>query len=407
MEAVTFFENYLPLLSSLVAFVVAYRVMPVIIDVSHMKRLFDDPTNARKLHMSSIPNLGGVGIYAAVCTAFLLSGYALQPWSPYLFAGLTILFFSGIKDDILVISPYKKLLLQVVAIIALMGGSNLVITDMGGMFGLHEIPLWAGVTLTFFTMVVVLNAYNLIDGIDGLAGGIGIIASSFFAWWFWEIGMIPHAVLALTLVGALAAFMRYNYQPASIFMGDTGSQIVGFLLAFFAVSFVSSGVAASSVVPFKNAVPVLVLSVLIVPLYDTLRVFLIRLWRGKSPFSADRLHVHHQLIDMGFSHRGSCNILYAFNAAVIGLTMLLSGMEVNLLFGIVLLTTVVLFPTVQIKRKSLRFMGLEMPTKKQIKVLEMKYGMSPKTVGNEQNGHSFSFEDEEIQSEEELEELAV
>lgn len=404
METEIALVNYLPLLAAIGAFVIAYVAIPVIIDVSHMKHLFDDPTSARKMHMGSIPNLGGVGIFTSVSIAFALSGYALQPWAPYLFAGLWMLFFSGIKDDILVIDAFKKLLVQIAAVVALMWGGDLIITNMGGVFGVHEIPLWAGVGLTLFTMIVVLNAYNLIDGIDGLAGGVGIIASSFFAWWFWEVGMMSQAVLALTLIGALAAFMRYNFQPASIFMGDTGSQIVGYLLAFLAVSFVQTGVTAEVVVPFQNAVPVLVLSALIVPLYDTLRVFLIRVWRGKSPFSPDRLHVHHQLVDMGFSHRASCYIIYSFNLVILGLTFLLADMEVNLLFATILASSVVLFPTVQIKRKMLDMVGIDTPSKREIQVLEMKYGMPPKTVGK---GATNGYRASEEEAEERLEELAV
>jgi len=149
------------------------------------------------------------------------------------------------------------------------------------------------------------------------------------------------------------------------------------------------GVTATVAVPFRNEVPVLILSVLIVPLYDTLRVFLIRIFNGKSPFRPDRLHVHHQLVDMGFSHRASCYIIFGFNLGIIALTTALAGTEVNLLFGIVLLTTVALFPTLGIKRKLLNVLGLEMPSRRQIQVLEMKYGMPPKTVGKKHtNGHS-------------------
>jgi UDP-N-acetylmuramyl pentapeptide phosphotransferase/UDP-N-acetylglucosamine-1-phosphate transferase len=380
--------NYMPILAVIGAFIVSYFFIPVIIEVSNLKRLFDKPTNERKLHESSVPNLGGVAIFGAVFIIFALSGHALQPWSPYLAAGLTILFFSGIKDDILVIGADKKLLLQVIAIVVLMGGGDLVITDLGGVFGLHGIPFEAGVGLTLFTMVVVINAYNLVDGVDGLAGGIGIIASAFFGWWFWEVGMMSHAVLACIQTGALLAFLRYNFEPASIFMGDTGSQIVGYLLAFFAVSFVQTGVTASQPVPFQNEVPVLVISVLIVPLYDTLRVFCVRLYQGKSPFSADRLHVHHQLIDLGFSHRTCCYIIYTLNVAMIALTMSLAGTEVNMLLGIVLLTSVIVFPTVNVKRQVFESVGFDIPSRREIKVLEMKYGIPPKMVENKKNGHS-------------------
>ena len=389
MEWAPFISDITPFLGGIGAFVLGYVLTPVIIDVSHEKNLFDDPSDERKLHTTTVPNLGGISIFAAVFLVFTLSGYALQPWSPYLAAGLTILFFSGIKDDILVIDPVKKLMLQMLAVGALIAGGDLVITNLGGVFGFHEISYGAGAALTFFTMIVVLNAYNLIDGIDGLAGGIGIIASAFFGWWFWEAGMMSHAILSFILTGSLIAFMIYNFQPASIFMGDTGSQIVGYLLAFLSVSFVKTGVAAGPGVYFSDIVPVLVLSVLIVPLYDTLRVFIMRAFNGESPFTADRRHVHHQLIDMGFSHRASCYILYAYNLLIIGLTLLLAQLEINVLLAAVLGITTLLFPTVQLKRKLLSAMGIRMPSRRQIQVLELKYGMPPKRYTNfNDNDHS-------------------
>jgi len=395
METEIINQGYIPLLSLIGSFVIAYIMIPTIIDVSHAKHLFDDPSDDRKLHMSAIPNLGGVAIFAGIIVTLALSGYALHQWSPYLLAGLLILFFSGIKDDLLVISPFKKLLLQVAAVVIIMGGGNVIITNLGGMFGFYQIPLWAGAMLTLFTMIVVVNAYNLIDGIDGLAAGIGIIASLFFGWWFWQVGMKALMVLSFATMGALLAFLRYNFQPASIFMGDTGSQIIGYLLAFLAVMFVKTGVAPGVAVPFKNEVPVLILSVLIVPLYDTLRVFLIRALSGHSPFHPDRLHVHHQLIDMGFSHRATCYIIYGFNIGIIALTTVLAGMDVNLLLGIVLLTTVALFPTFKIKRKILGVLGIRMPSRRQIQILEMKYGTRPKKDSSKcRNGQSRGREEE-------------
>jgi predicted Kef-type K+ transport protein len=182
-------------------------------------------------------------------------------------------------------------------------------------------------------------------------------------------------------------------------MGDTGSQIVGYVLAFLAVSFVNIGVTATNTVPFQNAIPVLVLSVLIVPLYDTLRVFIVRVFNGRSPFSADRRHVHHQLIDLGFSHRGACFLLYGYTFGILGLTILLSDIEVNLLLGTVLLTTVLIFPTVHLKRKLVEALGFEMPSNRQVKVFEMKFGIPPrqkKTVGRDGNSSDEEQEREHV-----------
>jgi UDP-N-acetylmuramyl pentapeptide phosphotransferase/UDP-N-acetylglucosamine-1-phosphate transferase len=243
------------------------------------------------------------------------------------------------------------------------GPGGLVLSNLGGVFGEHHIPHWAGILLTAFTMIVVTNAYNLIDGVDGLAGGVGMIASIFFAWWFWQAGMMAESVLAITLAGSLLGFLWYNFSPASTFMGDTGSQIVGFLLAFLAVSFVSNGLTTASIVPFQHAIPVLVLAVLIVPLYDTLRIFILRVLQKKSPFHPDRLHIHHQLLDTGFNHKGTCFVIYGFNLAIIALAMLLSQVNINLMLGIVLLSTVLLFPTFYFKRSVLKYFGVVISAK--------------------------------------------
>lgn len=370
-----------PVLTGIISFFIVYKVMPVIINVSHRKLLFDDPSEARKLHANPIPNLGGIAIFCGVTIAFLLSSYSTAGWVPYLMAGLIVLFFSGIKDDIVMISPNKKLALQILAISAPIVGADLVITDIGGVFGLSSIPYWAGLLLTFFTMVVVVNAYNLIDGIDGLAGGIGIIASLFFAGWFLSAGLFPEAMLATALAGALAGFLWYNFEPASIFMGDTGSQVVGYILAFLAARFVEFGITTEMSIPFKNEVPVLILAVLIVPLYDTLRVFLIRTLNGRSPFSADRLHVHHQLLDAGFSHKTACFIIYSLNISIIGLTLAMANLNVNVMFAAILGLSIVLFPTMGIKRWMFAQIGIRMPSARHINILERKYGFTEKTIG--------------------------
>lgn len=360
-------KPYLPIIAGLISGIITYFLIPSIIRISYKKHLCDDPTlNHRKQHLHKTPTLGGVAIFASVLFTFILTDYEFHTWTPYLATGLIILFFSGIKDDITSISALNKLLLQVIAVALIIVPGGLVITNLGGVFGVHQIPYWAGILLTGFTMIVVLNAYNLIDGVDGLAGGIGVIACAFFAWWFWVVGMVSVAIIAITLGSSLLCFLWYNFSPASIFMGDTGSQIVGFLLSFFAVKFVSSGVTATVNVPLQNIIPVLVLSVLIVPLYDTLRVFIIRATKGSSPFRPDRLHVHHQFLDSGLNHKWTCVLVYSINVAIIALTILLPQMNINVLLGIVLLSAVLLFPTIHLKRKILEHFGLSFPDKKRL-----------------------------------------
>lgn len=307
----------------------------------------------------------------------------------------------------MIISAWKKLSFQLLAIGALILGGNMVITDLGGVFGIHEIPVWAGISITFFTMVVVVNSYNLIDGIDGLAAGIGTIASLFFGGWFWYVGLYAEATVSFTLAGALTAFLFYNFEPASIFMGDTGSQVVGFILAFLAVRFVDFGISTDMAVPFKNEVPVLILALLIVPLYDTLRVFCIRCFQKQSPFTSDQLHVHHQLLNMGFSHGKTCLIIYSVNLSIIGMTILLSGSDVNFLFFAVLGGAIGMFSTFGIKRKILASMRIRMPSARNITTQKERLGLNEKEVGRDSkigafNGINRDGVEKEKEEEEEL-----
>src|SRR5699024_2906324 len=198
----TFLTPYIPLLSGLVAGIITYLLIPGIIRICYQRHLCDDPSqNHRKLHLHVTPTLGGVAIFAAVFFTFMVSSYAFQRWVPSLAAGMIILFFSGIKDDVYTISALKKLILQIIAVALIIMPDGFVITNLGGVFGFYQISYWAGFLLTVFTMIVVINAYNLIDGVDGLAGGVGLIACSFFGWWFWQAGMTAHAVLAIVLAG--------------------------------------------------------------------------------------------------------------------------------------------------------------------------------------------------------------
>ena len=176
--------------------------------------------------------------------------------------------------------------------------------------GIHHIPYVVSVLLTCFVFIALTNAINLIDGIDGLAGGIATIACVIFGGWFLLAEHYAMATLAFALSGGLVGFLRFNFSKTSkIFMGNTGSLLIGFFLAFFAVRFVNLN-AEYRFEPraFFNA-PIIAIVVLIVPIFDTLRVFMVRLLNGKSPFSADRNHMHHILLDNGLSHVGATAVL--------------------------------------------------------------------------------------------------
>lgn len=336
-----------------VTFWLSKSIIPVLITTADRYNLYDDPDGGRKVHSDAVPTLGGIAIFLSFIVSFsFMIGYGDNQVSTYfegygfLVAASVILFGIGIKDDILGLSPKKKLLAQVAASLMVIGGVGLQFSSLGGIFGIQEIHPVAGFLLTLFTMIVIINAYNLIDGIDGLAGGVGLIASLFFGYWFWQAGLIQWAVFSTLLASALIGFLWYNFSPATIFMGDTGSLIVGFLISMQTVAFVHHGMLVETSTSWQHAIPVIAMAVLVIPLYDTLRVFVVRVSRGQSPFTPDRSHLHHFLLDTGCNHRDAMIILSLANIFFIGLAVLLANTLSNTELLMTLLgATLLIFPT--------------------------------------------------------------
>jgi UDP-GlcNAc:undecaprenyl-phosphate GlcNAc-1-phosphate transferase len=286
----------------IVAFCSTFYAIPIIIQVARTKKLYDEPDEVRKLHKTPIPSLGGLGIFVGFSLAVLLSinFIAAGEFQYYIGASLVI-FFVGLKDDILVLEPMKKLGGQLVATAILIFGAHLSITNMHGFLGVHQLNTYLSIMLTFFTVIVTINAFNLIDGVDGLAGTISLIACLVFGTFFLLNGTTSYAILAFSFAASVFAFLLYNFQPAKIFMGDTGSLMCGLVNSILVIKFIQSGSTFSNF-PVA-ATPGVGFSILLLPLMDTLRVFGYRMLRGRSPFSADRNHIHHLLLDLGMKHR--------------------------------------------------------------------------------------------------------
>jgi UDP-N-acetylmuramyl pentapeptide phosphotransferase/UDP-N-acetylglucosamine-1-phosphate transferase len=302
----------------LVACFVAVVAIPVIIKISELKSLMEKP-GERRSHSTPTPTFGGIAIYAGILIAYFLwpSIDQTEIYRTNLsVAGMTILFFIGIKDDLVGIDPNKKILFQVLAAMILIFFGELRVDYLYGILGFHHIPDIVGILLTCFIFIALTNAINLIDGIDGLAGGIATIASATFGGWFLLTNHFTMACLAFTLAGALVGFLRFNFSKTSkIFMGNTGSLIIGFMLAFFAVRFVNLNVSFRyEPTAFFNA-PIIAIVILIIPIFDTLRVFLVRILAGRSPFSADRNHMHHILLDNGLTHLQATVVLCGLSLA--------------------------------------------------------------------------------------------
>lgn len=320
LEELILDKNLQIILSMVISLAITWRAIPVIRNLSILRGLLEDPVK-RSSHKNPTPTFGGVGIFAGTMIGYMMWNFRDEGFVLHrVIAGLIILFFLGLKDDMYPLAPLKKLGSQILASILVVAGSDLRITSFFGIFGVHEIPYIIGVVITVFIFVALINAFNLIDGIDGLAAGIGMIASGGFGLWYMLNGYWSLACLSLSLSASLLAFLRYNFsQTSKVFMGDTGSLIVGYLVTILAIEFIqlNHNYNFSPNNRYVSA-PVLTIVILSVPIFDTLRVFGLRILKGKSPFKADRLHLHHLLVDNGLSHLAASLTLYAMT---IGLTI--------------------------------------------------------------------------------------
>jgi UDP-GlcNAc:undecaprenyl-phosphate/decaprenyl-phosphate GlcNAc-1-phosphate transferase len=306
--------NLSVLFSLLLAFFVVYISIPSIVTVAHEKHLYDEP-GRRKSHHQNIPNLGGVAIFAGlvIATGLFVNIAESREFMPVLVA-IVIVFFIGIKDDILIIAPDKKLYGQIIAAIVIVIVGDVRFTSLHGFLGLYEIDYFPSIALTGFVVVVLTNAFNLIDGIDGLAAGIGMVVSLTFGTWFFLADFHNYAVLSAALFGSLACFFGFNVfgQKNKVFMGDTGSLILGLIVSVLAIKFNEANISYKGVYSIASA-PAVSFGILIVPLFDTIRVFTLRILRGHSPFRPDKNHLHHRVLKLGFSHFRSTSLISIAN----------------------------------------------------------------------------------------------
>jgi UDP-GlcNAc:undecaprenyl-phosphate/decaprenyl-phosphate GlcNAc-1-phosphate transferase len=316
------------LLAFFTALIIAVLSTPALIKVAYLKRLVDEPGEERKLHFRRIPTIGGIIIFAGTLFSFLMwypfeeatdmqqLQRALKDFQ-YIGATMILLFFIGIKDDIIGTAPVKKLIghLIVAFILVIMG--DIRITSMYGIFGIGELPEWVSIFLSIVTYTVVVNAINLIDGVDGLAGGIGTIACVAMGTWFFLAGATEHAVLAFAMAGSLLGFLVYNFSPAKIFMGDSGSLTIGLILSVLAIKLIEYPIDKVPMDLVRISKPVFAMATLSYPLVDTLRIFIYRAIRGVSPFAADRNHLHHRIMDLGLGHRRTVLLIYTGSVFVI------------------------------------------------------------------------------------------
>jgi len=332
--------------SFLLAIGISLYAVPIVIRVAHSLKLMDNP-NERSAAKNPIPTLGGIAIFISFVFASTigLSGDEL-PEMIYILSAVILMFFVGLKDDILTLSAWKKLIAQLVASGIIVFLAKIRFTNLHGFLGIGEIGMVTSVILTFFVIIVIINAFNLMDGIDGLAAGLSMLAAIVFGGWFFISGHDDYAILSISLVGAIAGFFYYNlYGKAyKIFMGDTGSLVLGTLMSIIVIRFNEFNIDQTQ--PFAIAsAPAVSFGILIYPLADTIRVFIIRLLQFKSPFTADKNHLHHRLLTLGFSHKRATYTIIGINILFIIPVFALQHFGIISLMGFIIIVGGILFMT--------------------------------------------------------------
>lgn len=335
------------LMTGSVAFMITFVAIPAIMRVADEKRLFDLP-DARKLHTKPIASLGGVGIFIGFFLSLLLLATGKENAEfQFFFAAALVTFFLGLKDDILILSATKKFLGQLAAAAIIIHMGHIELQSLHGFLGIEALPQPLGTLFTYMTIIVIINAFNLIDGVDGLSGCLGLLTTILFGAYFLAAGLTAYAAMSFALAGSLIAFLCFNAPPAKIFMGDSGSLLLGLINAILVIKFINTAGAPDAALPLASA-GALGFSVLIVPLLDTFRVFSIRIAKGRSPFSPDRNHIHHLLLDRGLNHRAitlSCVGLNAFFVIIAysGRSMGPTTLLVSMITGFYLLIAAIIF----------------------------------------------------------------
>jgi len=331
-----FFEilnnNYYTLiLSFLLSLVISHLSFPPLIFLAKKFDLYDIPNN-RKLHKRRVPILGGIGFFFAwIITILFFVNFNKFNGFQFFLTAVLIIISLGVKDDLSGLNPLKKILGQVIAALIVAVLADYRITSFYGIFGIYTLPYFISVIFTVFVFLIVVNGFNLIDGIDGLAVSIGIIGSVLFGMWFFNVNEAnQYFIAAISLTGALVPFLKINMSPAKMFMGDTGSMFIGFILAFLAIVFIERHNLECQVFRIQSS-PILAMAIIFLPIYDVTRSFFVRLAKGKNPFKPDKNHVHHLLLRSGMSHLQATVVLVIFSLSVFFLTLVLTKNKVGYL----------------------------------------------------------------------------
>jgi len=352
-----FLPTYILYLAGVVvsAAISIYAVQKIIF-ITRNRKIYDVPDDTRKIHGAEIPSLGGIGIFIGYVVVAAFFWPRLQFYMPYVVASTVILFFTGIYDDLMNMRPYKKLLAQLIASFITVYFSGIRLDSLYGIAGIETIPYWISIGLTTLCCTFFINVFNFIDGIDGLACMLAILYLGITGGMFMYMGQYAAAGICCALAGATAGLLFYNFAPAKIYMGDTGSMFLGFNIFMFSLLFVQFSTEAranglDAISPQKALLGVI--AMLYLPVFDAIRVFIIRGAKGISPLKADRSHLHYYLLDAGCTHAQAAFSLICINIVIIVLALLLLGLNsIIVLLCITMFMVLLTFIINRLRRKS-------------------------------------------------------
>ena len=312
-------NTYVGILVFAVALVTSMSVFPLALRFARKHGIVDNP-NARKLQRVPIPVFGGIVVYSGILTGGIVLGLFMWSWvMVYGLIGMTIMMVIGMWDDIKDISALLRLLIEIALVSAFIALTGVYIDDLHGLWGIDELEPWVGIPLSIVAGVGIINAVNLIDGVDGYSSGYGMMACSLFGICFWSVWSPTMVCMMLIMIGALMPFFMHNVfgVKSKMFIGDGGTLMLGMLMAVCAFYALSSTQSCDKLDDEGLSLTAFTLAVLCIPVFDTVRVMTMRILRGTSPFHPDKTHLHHLFIDMGFSHLGAALFILLINFIVV------------------------------------------------------------------------------------------
>lgn len=334
------------ILSFLIALLSVRWIHPRLVQIALDKNIVDNP-NARKLQRKPTPVLGGIAVFFGLVIGLGIAGIGCDCSELFIVVvAMMIMLYTGTLDDILDLSPGLRFLVEIGTVLLLIFVGDYSLNDFHGLWGINQIPRWAAIPLTVFAAVGIINAINLIDGVDGLSSGYCILTNLLFGVMFWYVGDRVMAMLAVVAAGSLIPFFFHNVfgKSSKMFIGDGGTLVMGIVMSVFVMRILEHGslskvydAANIGLVPFT-------LAVLSVPVFDTLRVMTTRMAKRKSPFHPDKTHLHHMFIRLGCSHAATTLAIVTLNFFVVLCWWIsyMAGCSINVQLYVVLVLSILI-----------------------------------------------------------------